>query len=350
MNKEFFYDMIATESVSGCEIPVQKKIAQYMKSQGVRVKTDYTGNVISSINETCPFKVLLCGHADEIGFRVTHITEQGYLRVSKVGGVPIRLVPNKRVTVLGRKRLVGVMGTVGCRGDMPENLEFTDLFVDCGFTSREQAKELVRPGDAVTYTYTIDELQNDCVAGRGLDNRMGAYAVIHALLKARDKGANVGIYAATTVGEETTKRGAYWAAQAVQPTLAIAVDVTFATDYPGTNPAAYGDISLGAGPVLSHCVHENIPVYRALESAAARLGMSIQYEVNGGTSGTDADLLSLTGTGIPTAVVSIPLRYMHGPSEVGSLRDVDQVIELLAEFLTGLTPEFSLDPFALQDL
>lgn len=350
MNKEFFYNMIATESVSGCELPLQKKIAEYMKAQGVHVKTDYTGNVISSINEDCPFKVLLCGHADEIGFRVTHITEQGYLRVSKAGGVPISLAPNKRVTVLGRKRLTGVMGTIGCRGDMPSKLEFTDLFVDCGFSSREEALKLVRPGDAVTYTYTIDELQNDCVAGRGLDNRMGAYAVTHALLKARDKGAKVGVYAATTVGEETTKRGAYWAAQAVQPTMAIAVDVTFASDYPGTNPAAYGDISIGGGPVLSHCVHENIPMYRALENAAGRLGMTVQYEVNGGTSGTDADLLSLTGAGIPTAVVSIPLRYMHGPSEVGSLRDLDQVVDLLAEFLAALTEDFNLDPFALEDL
>lgn len=350
MNKEFFYDMIATESVSGCEIRLQKKIAEYMKSQGVQVQTDCTGNVISSINQDCPFKVLLCGHADEIGFRVTHITDQGYLRVSKAGGVPISLVPNKRVTVLGRKRITGVMGTLGCRGDMNTKPEFTDLFVDCGFSSKEDALKLVRPGDAVTYTYTIDELQNDCVAGRGLDNRMGAYAVTHALLKAREKGAQVGIYAATTVGEETTMRGAHWAAQAVQPTLAIAVDVTFATDYPGTNPAAYGDISVGGGPVISHCVHGNAPMYRALEDAAARLGMTVQYEVNGGTSGTDADRLSLTGPGIPTAVVSIPLRYMHGPSEVGSLRDLDQVVDLLAEFLTALTEDFNPDPFAMEDL
>lgn len=350
MNKEFFYDMIATESVSGCEIRLQKKIAAYMKSQGVHVETDHTGNVISSINESCPFKVLLCGHADEIGFRVTHITDQGYLRITKAGGVPISLTANKRVTVLGRKRIIGVICTLDCRNDMQTKPEFTDLFVDCGFANKEQAQKLVRPGDAVTYTYTIDELQNDCVAGRGLDNRMGAYAVTHALLKAREKGARVGIYAATTVGEETTMRGAHWAAQAVKPTLAVAVDVTFATDYPGTNPAAYGDISVGGGPVLSRCVHGNAPMYQALEKAAARLDMPLQYEVSGGTSGTDADRLSLTGPGVPTAVVSIPLRYMHGPSEVGSLRDLDKVVNLLAEFLTDLTEAFDPDPFAMEEI
>ncbi len=350
MNKEFFYDMIATESVSGSEIRLQKKIASYMKEHGVSTQTDCTGNVICSINESSPFKVLLCGHADEIGFRVTHITDQGYLRVAKAGGVPINLAPNKRVTVLGRKRITGVMGTLGCRDNMQTKPEITDLFVDCGFTSKEDAQKLVRPGDVVTYTYTVDELQNDCVAGRGLDNRMGAYAVLHALLKARDKGAKIGVYAATTVGEETTMRGAHWAAQAVKPTIAIAVDVTFATDYPGTNPAAYGDISLGKGPVISRCVHGNEPMYRALESAAERAGIQVQYEVSGGTSGTDADRLSLTGAGIPTAVVSIPLRYMHGPSEVGSLRDLDQVVDLLAEFLTDLTEDFNYDPFAMEEI
>lgn len=350
MNKEFFYDMIATESVSGSEIRLQKKIASYMKEQSVAVQTDCTGNVICSINESCPFKVLLCGHIDEIGFRVTHITDQGYLRVTKSGGVPISLAPNKRVTVLGRKRITGVMGTLGCRDNMKTKPELTDLFIDCGFTNKEEAMKLVRPGDAVTYTYTIDELQNDCVAGRGLDNRMGAYAVLHALLKARDMGAKVGIYAATTVGEETTMRGAHWAAQAVKPTLAVAVDVTFTTDYPGTNPATYGDISLGKGPVISRCVHGNEPMYQALESAAERAGISVQYEVSGGNSGTDADRLSLTGEGIPTAVVSIPLRYMHGPSEVGSLRDLDQVVDLLAEFLSNLTESFNYDPFAMGEI
>lgn len=350
MNKAFFYDMIATESVSGSELPLQKKIAAYMKDQGVSVHTDCTGNVISAINEECPFKVLLCGHADEIGFRVTHITEQGYLHLAKAGGVPLGLAPGKRVTVLGRQRITGVVSAPGSKGNTQTKPEVTDLFVDCGFASKEDALKLVRPGDPVTYTYTIDELQNDCVAGRGLDNRMGAYAVLHALLKARERGAGVGVYAATTVGEETTMRGAYWAAQKVKPTLAIAVDVTFAADYPGTNPASYGDISLGKGPVISRCVHGNEPMYRALQSAAARSGISVQYEVSGGNSGTDADRLSLTGAGIPTAVVSIPLRYMHSPSEVGSLRDLDQVVDLLAEFLSGLTEDFNFDPFAMEEI
>ena len=346
MNKEFFYEMISTESVSGYEICLQKKIAAYMRDKGVNVKTDYTGNVISSINEDCPFKVLLCGHADEIGFRVTQITDQGYLRVTKVGGVPISLTQDKRVTVMGRERILGVMGTVGCRDGLKSKLEFTDLFVDCGFKSKEEAQKLVRPGDPVTYTYTIDELQNGLVAGRGLDNRMGAYAVTHALLKAHEKGAKVGVYAATTVGEETTMRGAYWASEAVKPTLAIAVDVTFSTDYPGTDPASYGEVSVGGGPVLSRCGYENRPMYAALEAAAERLGIQVQYDVAGGSCGTDGDVLNKTVEGVPTAVVSIPLRYMHGPSEVGSLDDLEQVVDLLAEFLSALTEDFDPDPFA----
>ena len=110
MNKAFLYEMLRTESVSGGEIPLQKKVAAYMREQGAEVETDLAGDVISSINSASPFRVLLCGHIDEIGFRVTHITDDGYLQVGKAGGIRLALAQGKRVTVLGRKRLTGVMG------------------------------------------------------------------------------------------------------------------------------------------------------------------------------------------------------------------------------------------------
>ena len=189
MNKAFLYEMLRTESVSGGEIPLQKKVAAYMREQGAEVETDLAGDVISSINSASPFRVLLCGHIDEIGFRVTHITDDGYLQVGKAGGIRLALAQGKRVTVLGRKRLTGVMGLLLRNGEVRTDIELTDLYIDCGFTSRAEALELVAPGDFVTYSYAVDELENDCIAGRGLDNRLGAYTVLHALLRAREKGA-----------------------------------------------------------------------------------------------------------------------------------------------------------------
>lgn len=243
MNKAFLYEMLRTESVSGGEIPLQKKVAAYMREQGAEVETDLAGDVISSINSASPFRVLLCGHIDEIGFRVTHITDDGYLQVGKAGGIRLALAQGKRVTVLGRKRLTGVMGLLLRNGEVRTDIELTDLYIDCGFTSRAEALELVAPGDFVTYSYAVDELENDCIAGRGLDNRLGAYTVLHALLRAREKGAKVGVFAATTTGEETTMRGAFHAAGRVRPTLAVAVDVIHTSDFSGMPPPSASAVS-----------------------------------------------------------------------------------------------------------
>ena len=139
MNKAFLYEMLRTESVSGGEIPLQKKVAAYMREQGAEVETDLAGDVISSINSASPFRVLLCGHIDEIGFRVTHITDDGYLQVGKAGGIRLALAQGKRVTVLGRKRLTGVMGLLLRNGEVRTDIELTDLYIDCGFTSRAEA-------------------------------------------------------------------------------------------------------------------------------------------------------------------------------------------------------------------
>lgn len=306
MNKAFLYEMLRTESVSGGEIPLQKKVAAYMREQGAEVETDLAGDVISSINSASPFRVLLCGHIDEIGFRVTHITDDGYLQVGKAGGIRLALAQGKRVTVLGRKRLTGVMGLLLRNGEVRTDIELTDLYIDCGFTSRAEALELVAPGDFVTYSYAVDELENDCIAGRGLDNRLGAYTVLHALLRAREKGAKVGVFAATTTGEETTMRGAFHAAGRVRPTLAVAVDVIHTSDFSGMPPQRFGRIKLGGGPALAKGSVCSAPLNRALEEAAGRLGIPLQYAVTPGVMGTDADKLNQTGAGLPVTTLLFP--------------------------------------------
>ncbi|MFQ7855287.1 MAG: hypothetical protein ACLRIS_09295 [Flavonifractor plautii] len=186
MNKAL-YEMLRTESVSGGRSPSEKG-GRLHAGAGSGGGDRSGGDVISSINSASPFRVLLCGHIDEIGFRVTHITDDGYLQVGKAGGIRLALAQGKRVTVLGRKRLTGVMGLLLRNGEVRTDIELTDLYIDCGFTSRAEALELVAPGDFVTYSYAVDELENDCIAGRGLDNRLGAYTVLHALLRAREKG------------------------------------------------------------------------------------------------------------------------------------------------------------------
>lgn len=196
-----------------------------------------------------------------------------------------------------------------------------------------------------TYTYAYDMLENNCIAGRGLDDKLGAFTVMRALMRAKELGAKVGVYAAATVGEETTMRGAYFAAARIKPTLAIAVDVIHSSDYPGSDVERFGKIDLGKGPVLVRSACSNEPTVRRMEDAAKKAGIAVQYEVAGGVTGTDSDKMHLSAEGIPMAVLSIPLRYMHSPSEVGCLTDVEESIELLAQFIASLDESFTADPF-----
>ena len=170
--------------------------------------------------------------------------------------------------------------------------------------------------------------------------------MLEALKKAREMGCKIGVYAATTVGEETTGRGAYWAASKVQPDVAIAVDVTYAQDYPGTDPAESGDVKLGAGPVICNGSMANRKVNELLKKCAKEQEIPYQVESFLGKTYTDADTMHHTGTGVVTALLSLPLRYMHSPSEVCHFKDIKHAINLLAAFLCTVDGATKLDPFA----
>ena len=159
-------------------------------------------------------------------------------------------------------------------------------------------------------------------------------------------GCKIGVYAATTVGEETTMRGAYWAASRVKPDVAIAVDVTYAQDYPGTDPAESGDVKLGGGPVICNSSIANKKVNDLLKKCAKERSIPYQIESFLGRTGTDADKMHQTGEGVVTALLSLPLRYMHSPSEVCHFDDIENAIELLARFLCSIDENTDLDPFA----
>ena len=185
---------------------------------------------------------------------------------------------------------------------------------------------------------------NGFLSARGIDDRGCAYIILEALKRAKERGCRIGVYAATTVGEETTGRGAYWAGSRVKPDVAIAVDVTYASDYPGFDPKESGMVKLGGGPVLCNSSIGNRKV-QALLKACAGEDVPWQVESYMGTTYTDADQLHKTGLGTVTALVSLPLRYMHCPSEVCSLADIESSIELLARFLCSINGDTDLDPF-----
>lgn len=343
MNKEFLYTLLDSMSVSGNEISLQKKVIAEMTPHCDKILTDYTGNVISVINPDSDFKVLLAGHIDEIGLAVTHIQGDGMLKVCGVGGIAAGTYPGHQVVIWGKNG--PVYGTVVHTSAHSKDVKASDLTIDIGAKDGEDARKYVEEGDVAHLNTYHQEMLNGHLAARAIDDRGGAFIILEALKRAREKGCKIGVYAATTVGEETTMRGAHWAGSEVKADVAIAVDVTYAQDYPGTNPQESGNVQLGKGPVICNSSIANKKVNNLLKECAKAKDIPYQVESFMGRTGTDADKIHFSAGGTVTALLSLPLRYMHSPSEVCALSDIENAIELLAEFLCSIDKDTDIDPF-----
>lgn len=345
-NQDFLMELLNTASPSSMEMDIQRKWMAYVKEFADEVRTDNAGNVIGILNPQAPFKVLLAGHSDEIALVVNRIDEQGFLHFDKMGGINPKAAVGMRVQVLGYNgQVTGVIGVnAQHHGGLKDDFTLADLFIDCGYQTKEEAEKVVQIGDLCVYKTEPEMLQDRYIAGRGLDNRTGSFIVAEVLKRLSEKELKVGVYAASTVNEETNMGGAYFAAAGIEPTMAIACDVTFATDYPGVNKNKYGDIKLEGGPVLAKGAPINIKINRLLEQAATDLQLDVQYELTPRHTGTDADRMRLTGKGVPVSLVSLPLRYMHSPVETASTKDMEEEIALLVEMIANLSGDESLNP------
>ena len=344
MNKEFFYEMLDTMSVSGHEIGLQKKVIAEMKPYCDEIRTDYTGNVICVLNPDAPYKVLLAGHVDEIGMIVTHIQSDGLIRASRAGGIYDHVNPGHKVVIHGAKG--PVYGAVNnFHGLVKDGLKAEDLYIDIGAKDEEDARQYVEEGDPIHLHTYHQEMLNGFLTARAIDDRGGVFIVMEALKRAKERGCKVGVYAVSTVGEETTGRGATWAACGVRANAAIAVDVTYATDVPGTKPEESGSVKLGKGPVICNSSLCNKKLNDMLKTCGKEKNIPYQVESFIGRTSTDGDTIHLAGTGTTTALVSLPLRYMHNPCEMCSLQDVENAIELIAEFLCRVDENTDFDPF-----
>lgn len=342
MNKKFLFKMLKTPSPSGGEVGLQKEIMEYTKE--FNHKTDFTGNLITSINEESKFKVLLAGHVDEIAYMVSDITSQGFVKVVGVGGIRHQLAQGRRVQILGKENVKGTFGIAPGGSPVNTDAKVSDLFIDTGY-EKEDLEKLIAVGDYVVYEEDVLELGNNRIAGRALDNRLGAFIVTEVLKRSSEKKAKVGVYSATTVGEESTMRGAFWAAESVRPNLAVVIDVTFTADYPGKSAHHTGDIKLDGGPVLAKGSIISDIANKDFVDVAKKLDINVQWEVAPGRTGTDGDKIHQAAEGVPVMLVSIPLRYMHSPSEVCSLNDVEEIIESVSEYISTLDESYDLNPF-----
>jgi len=348
-SRSFLERLVNTPSPSGFEWPAQEVIREYLTPYADDIRVDVMGNLIATLNPEGKPRVMLAGHCDEIGLMVRFITEEGFVHFSPIGGVDPHLVTGQKVNIRGRNG--AVLGVVGKKAihlmeadERKKVLDFHQQWIDIGARNREEAEDRIAVGDPITFAHEFDQLGGEIAVARSFDDKMGSFVCAEALRLARERRIGACLVAVSTVQEEVGARGAATSAFSVQPDVAIAVDVGHATDYPDADKKRVGDTRLGRGPILHRGANINPVVAERLFAAAKSAGIGYQMQAMPGRSGTDAWEMQIARGGIATAVVSVPLRYMHTPIEVMHLGDIEASAALLAEFAAGLTPDVSFVP------
>ena len=307
------------------------------------VSGDTLGSSLARVPGTAGGPLLaVVGHIDEIGLIVTHISDEGFLHFIGVGGWDAQILVGQRVELATRGG--PVLGVIGKKpihllkeDDRKKVAEIKDLHIDLGAKDGDEARELVRIGDVAVIAGEPVELPNGRLASRSLDNRLGAYVALEAArLVAQDGGAPGEVVAVASVQEEITFAGARTTAYALEPDVAVVVDVTHATDAPGIEVKEIGKHELGSGPVIERGSIISPAVFELLHDTAEAEGIPFTIAASARSTGTDADAVHISRAGIPTGVVSIPLRYMHSPVELVQLDDVEATAKLIAAFARRL--------------
>lgn len=311
--------------------------AQLLRPLADEVTIDPSGSVIArrfSKRQNAP-TVLLEAHIDQVGFVVTGVDEKGFVRVAACGGVDRRALPAAEVTVYGDRPYRGVFCSVpphlAAESTLPE---IEELGLDIGLAPAA-AKAAVKPGNRAVFLPTFDALGEHRVCAPALDDRAGCAAILHGLELLKDESLPCHVAAVFAVKEEVGGHGATAAAFGLAPAAALVTDVSFAAT-PDADAAKCG--MLGGGAMLGYSPVLDSTLTERLEQLAAKESIPVQPEVMGGATGTDADRITLTRAGVPTALLSIPLRYMHTPAELVDRRDIKAVGALMAAFVKGGLP------------
>jgi endoglucanase len=317
-----------------------------------RVRADVAGNSFATLNPDGRPRAMFAGHIDEIGVMVSHIDEAGFVSFDTIGGWDPQVFVGQRVTLLGRNGAVpGVVGKKAIhlmeKDDREKVSKVEDLWIDIGAADRAEAERRLRIGDPGVLAAGVLEYPNGRLVSRCIDNRIGAFVVLEALrhLAQGDRPAAAAPAVATSRVEiAATGGGARSSAAALEPDVAIVVDVTHATDYPGIDKRRHGDYRLGGGPVLSRGASVSELVFERLAEAAEAEGIPYTIEAASRDTHTDAEAIFNAHRGVATALVSVPNRYMHSPNEMIALEDLDRTARLLAAFVRRLTPETEFIP------
>lgn len=336
----FFEKYINNASPTGYEWEGQRLWLDYIKPYVDETFIDNYGTAVGVINPEASYKVVIEAHSDEISWFVNYITNDGLLYVIRNGGSDHQIAPSKRVNIHGDKGVVkAVFGWPAIHtrsGEKEEAPTLKNIFLDCGCTSKEEVEELgIHVGSVVTYEDEFMMLNNRYYVGRALDNRAGGFMIaeVTRLLKENKKKLPFGLYVVNAVQEEVGLRGAEMITHKIKPNVAIVTDVTHDTQTPMINKITQGDLACGRGPVISYAPSVQINLNRLLIETATETQIPFQRQASSRITGTDTDAFAYSNGGVPSALISLPLRYMHTTVEMIHIEDVDNVIRLIYEVL-----------------
>lgn len=345
LNKQsikFLETYLNTCSPTGFESEGQKKWLDYIKPYIDEYFVDNYGSVAAVINPKAKYKVVIEAHADEISWFVNYITKDGFIYLKRNGGSDHQIAPSKRVNIHTEKGIVkAVFGwpAIHTRRGKEEGPSLKNIFLDVGCSSKEEVEELgVHVGSVVTYEDEFMILNKNKFVGRALDNRLGGFIIaeVARMLHMNNKKLPFGLYIVNAVQEEVGLRGAQMIAEKIKPNVAIVTDVCHDTSTPMINKIEQGDFAIGNGPVLTvgPAVHNNLR--KLIIERAEKAKIPFQRAAASRATGTDTDAFAYSNEGVPSALISIPLRYMHTTVETAHQEDVENTIKMIYHALLGI--------------
>jgi endoglucanase len=339
----FLTELLHARSPSGYEGEAQAVFDRHVKPAADAYTGDPLGNRIATLNPSGDPTLMLAGHMDELGLIITYINKDGFVYFDTIGGHDRTVISGRRIVIQTANG--PVKGVTGKRAihlmdeaDRKKVPEIHEIWIDIGARSKAEALERISIGDAATYDHEFELIHGSIGTARAFDNKVGAYIVGETLIRrsreARKPAAKV--VAVATSQEEIGVRGATGSGYAVDPQVALVVDVGHATDHPDCDNRKYGETKLSGGPIICRGANINPRVYDNLLKAAKKLKIPYQVDSDPRPTGTDARAIQVSRGGVATGLVSIPLRYMHTPSEVVDLEDVERCVKLFVEFARGI--------------
>ena len=349
MPDQFLKDLLNTPGTSGVEQKVQDVVRAFASEFSDDITTDVHGNVLATVNPGGSPTILLDAHCDQIGLIIRHIDSYGFLRVNAIGGWDMQILLGQRMVVhTDEGPIPGVIARKPIHLLDPEERKIVprmkDLWIDIGSASEAETRTIVRIGDTVTPEPCLRQLRNGRLSGVAMDDRTGLWVIMTALRMLAKSNPSAKIVAVSAVQEEIGLRGAMTSSFNVNPDVAIAVDVTHATDCPGIDPNEFGKIEIGKGPVIVRGPNTNPVVFELLSMTAEEKQIPVQINALGYPASNDGAAIQVTHGGCATGLVTIPNRYMHSPVELVAESDLEHAASLIAAFCLAVNKLTSFVP------